>query len=87
MAFHGFCPLFVLTSALMLAACGLLLILGVVWSCTRGWAALLLLSLGLLGDLLLFGGFVACLMCVFVCVYVCVCVHIYCIVSILLAPR
>jgi len=60
-AFHGFCPLFVMTSAFMLTACAVLLILGVVWSCTRGWAALVLLTLGLLGDLMLFGGFVSCL--------------------------
>ena len=50
-AFHGFCPLFVMTSAFMLTACAVLLILGVVWSCTRGWAALVLLTLGLLGRL------------------------------------
>ena len=49
-AFHGFCPLFVMTSAFMLTACVVLLILGVVWSCTRGWAALVLLVLGLLGE-------------------------------------
>ena len=42
-AFHGFCPLFVFTSSIMLTACIVLLILGVVWSCTRGWAALVLL--------------------------------------------
>ena len=42
-AFHGFCPLFVFTSSIMLTTCIVLLILGVVWSCTRGWAALVLL--------------------------------------------
>lgn len=61
-AFHGFCPLFVLTSALMMASCAVLGILGTVWSCTRGCAALVVLSLGLLGDLMLFGGFVSCLL-------------------------
>jgi hypothetical protein len=61
-AFHGFCPLFVLTSALMMTSCALLGILGIVWSCTRGCAALVVLSLGLLGDLMLFGGFVSCLL-------------------------
>ena len=61
-AFHGFCPLFVLTSALMMTSCAVLGILGIVWSCTRGCAALVVLSLGLLGDLMLFGGFVSCLL-------------------------
>ena len=60
-AFHGFCPLFVLTSSLMMTACFVLCTLGLVWSCTRGYAALVLLALGLLGELMLFGGFVACL--------------------------
>ena len=60
-AFHGFCPLFVLTSALMMTSCAVLGILGIVWSCTRGCAALVVLALGLLGDLMLFGGFVSCL--------------------------
>ena len=61
-AFHGFCPLFVLTSALMMTSCAVLGILGIVWSCTRGYAALVVLTLGLLGELMLFGGFVSCLL-------------------------
>jgi len=60
-AFHGFCALFVMTSSFMMTACAVLAILGIVWSCTRGWAALVLLVLALLGELMLFGGFVSCL--------------------------
>ena len=57
---ENFCQ-FVLTSSFMMMACAVLATLGLIWSCTRGWAALVLLSLGLLGDLMLFGGFVSCL--------------------------
>merc|ERR1740130_153122 len=50
-----------MTSSFMMTACAVLAILGIVWSCTRGWAALVLLVLALLGELMLFGGFVSCL--------------------------
>mmetsp|Transcript_43171 Transcript_43171/g.101928 ORF Transcript_43171/g.101928 Transcript_43171/m.101928 type:complete len:388 (-) Transcript_43171:109-1272(-) len=53
---HGMCILFVLLNSFVLAACLTLLILGLVWSCTRGMAAIVFLTLSLLGDVMIWGG-------------------------------
>mmetsp|Transcript_69340 Transcript_69340/g.164594 ORF Transcript_69340/g.164594 Transcript_69340/m.164594 type:complete len:412 (-) Transcript_69340:155-1390(-) len=58
--FHGMCPLFVFTSSAMLATTSLLLLLGIIWSCTRGFAALVFVTLALAGDLLIFTGVLGC---------------------------
>jgi uncharacterized membrane protein YedE/YeeE len=42
--------------ALLLSLTAALFLVGLCWSCTRGWAALLLVALSLLGNALLFGG-------------------------------
>jgi hypothetical protein len=60
-AFHGACPLFVFVYAATLAATGVLLLLGAIWSCTRGWAALLFVALALAGDVLMLAGLYGCL--------------------------
>ena len=54
--FRGLCWLFVVMVTLVLTAATLLLLVGLIWSCTRGWAALVLVTLGLLGELMVFGG-------------------------------
>ena len=54
--FRGMCWLFVIMVSLIVAAATVLLLVGLIWSCTRGWAALLLITLGLLGELMVFGG-------------------------------
>ncbi|EKX51019.1 hypothetical protein GUITHDRAFT_103606 [Guillardia theta CCMP2712] len=60
-AFHGFCILFVFVNALVLSASIVLLVLGVLWSCTRGFAALVLIVVAIAGDLMIFGGIAYCL--------------------------
>jgi hypothetical protein len=54
--FRGMCWIFVLVVTLVVAAATVLLVVGLIWSCTRGWAALVLVSLGVLGEIMVFGG-------------------------------
>lgn len=54
--FKGMCWLFVILFTLVIGAASVLLLVGLIWSCTRGWAALVLVTLGLLGELMVFGG-------------------------------
>jgi hypothetical protein len=54
--FRGMCWIFVLVVTLVVTAATVLLVVGLIWSCTRGWAAMVLVSLGLLGELMVFGG-------------------------------
>mmetsp|Transcript_5522 Transcript_5522/g.8793 ORF Transcript_5522/g.8793 Transcript_5522/m.8793 type:complete len:387 (+) Transcript_5522:85-1245(+) len=58
---HGLCVLFVFVSSFMLCATSVLVLMGLIWSCTRGWAAVVFLALGLSGDIMLFAGSLACL--------------------------
>ena len=44
--------------ALLLSLTAALFLVGLCWSCTRGWAALLLIVLSLVGNVLLFGGII-----------------------------
>jgi len=57
--FRGVCWLFVIAVTLVVAAATVLLLIGLIWSCTRGWAALVLVAVGLLGELMVFGGIVS----------------------------
>lgn len=54
--FHGMCWLFVIAVTLVMSAAAVLLTVGLIWSCTRGWAALVLVALGLSGELSVIGG-------------------------------
>jgi len=54
--FHGICWLLVMVVALQIAASSVLLGVGLIWSCTRGSAALVLISLGLTGEVVVFCG-------------------------------
>jgi len=54
--FKGMCWLFVIMVTLVIGAATVLLLVGLIWSCTRGWAALVLVTLGLLGECMVFGG-------------------------------
>lgn len=54
--FRGVCWMFVIVVTLVVAAATSLLLVGLVWSCTRGWAALVLVTVGLLGEFMVFGG-------------------------------
>jgi hypothetical protein len=54
--FHGMCWLFVIAVTLVISAAAVLLTVGLIWSCTRGWAALVLVALGLSGELSVIGG-------------------------------
>jgi len=52
------CFAFVFTGALLLSITAALFIVGLCWSCTRGWAALVLIVLSAVGNLMLFGGII-----------------------------
>eukprot|EP00292_Cryptomonas_paramecium_P004785 CAMPEP_0113677732 /NCGR_PEP_ID=MMETSP0038_2-20120614/9461_1 /TAXON_ID=2898 /ORGANISM="Cryptomonas paramecium" /LENGTH=508 /DNA_ID=CAMNT_0000595103 /DNA_START=29 /DNA_END=1555 /DNA_ORIENTATION=- /assembly_acc=CAM_ASM_000170 len=52
------CYLIVLAATLFFAASLFLIVLGLIWSCTRGWAALVLLVLGLITNGLVFTGLI-----------------------------
>ena len=57
--FHGMCWLFVIFLSLVVAAASALLLVGLIWACTRGWAALVLIALGVLGEALVLSGMLA----------------------------
>lgn len=57
--FHGLCILFVVVGTLVLAASTFLFIVGLCWSCTRPYAALVLITVALLGDIMIFGGLIS----------------------------
>jgi hypothetical protein len=57
--FHGLCILFVVVGTLVLAASTFLFIIGLCWSCTRPIAALVLIVMALLGDVMIFGGLIS----------------------------
>ena len=52
------CLAFVFVGSILLSITALLFIVGLIWSCTRGWAALLLIVMSLIGNVLLFGGII-----------------------------
>eukprot|EP00291_Cryptomonas_curvata_P023551 CAMPEP_0172171682 /NCGR_PEP_ID=MMETSP1050-20130122/12027_1 /TAXON_ID=233186 /ORGANISM="Cryptomonas curvata, Strain CCAP979/52" /LENGTH=411 /DNA_ID=CAMNT_0012843139 /DNA_START=371 /DNA_END=1606 /DNA_ORIENTATION=- len=52
------CIAFVFTGAFLLSLTAALFIVGLCWSCTRGWAALVLIVLSLVGNVMLFGGII-----------------------------
>jgi len=52
------CIAFVFVGALLLSLTAVLFLIGLIWSCTRGWAALLLIVLSLIGNVMLFGGII-----------------------------
>eukprot|EP00285_Hemiselmis_virescens_P015422 CAMPEP_0173389666 /NCGR_PEP_ID=MMETSP1356-20130122/12936_1 /TAXON_ID=77927 ORGANISM="Hemiselmis virescens, Strain PCC157" /NCGR_SAMPLE_ID=MMETSP1356 /ASSEMBLY_ACC=CAM_ASM_000847 /LENGTH=408 /DNA_ID=CAMNT_0014346887 /DNA_START=13 /DNA_END=1239 /DNA_ORIENTATION=+ len=57
--FHGLCIVFVIVGTLVLAASTFLFTIGLCWSCTRPYAALVLIVVALLGDVMIFGGLIS----------------------------
>jgi len=57
--FQGLCFVFVIIGTLILSISTFLFIVGLCWSCTRGWAALVLIVVALLGDVMIFGGLIS----------------------------
>uniref|UniRef100_A0A6T8PCL0 Vitamin K epoxide reductase domain-containing protein n=2 Tax=Hemiselmis andersenii TaxID=464988 RepID=A0A6T8PCL0_HEMAN len=57
--FHGLCIVFVVVGTLVLAASTFLFVIGLCWSCTRPWAASVLIVVALLGDVMIFGGLIS----------------------------
>lgn len=57
--FKGLCFVFVVVGTFILSASTFLFIIGLCWSCTRGYAALVLIIVALLGDVMIFGGLIS----------------------------